>query len=334
MADVTRARDDVLEFWNLLGHAPAEDLNDIIARAVAPDSRWSVSHPINELRSSAFGSSCWQPVRHALGELDVEWHVLISGEQEDALWVTGTGYLTGEFTAEWLGIPPTGSPAALRFGVFHDMTRGKIGDTLLLVDILDLAHRAGHDLLPDGRYDADLVPGPPTDDGFIHSDAADGFGAVELVHRMLFDGLLQYDGERLESMRMREYWHPNMLWYGPGGIGSTVGVEGFEDQHQRPFLTSFPDRRGAGEISLFGDGPYAASAGWPSLVATHSAEYLGIPRTGLEVTMRVMDWWRAEGSLLTENWVLIDLPDIASQLGHELFPGGSIRAPLLEIDAT
>jgi len=34
--------------------------------------------------------------------------------------------------------------------------------------------------------------------------------------------------------------------------------------------------------------------------------------------MRVMDWWRMEGNLLKENWVLIDLPNFFLQLGVDL----------------
>ena len=32
-----------------------------------------------------------------------------------------------------------------------------------------------------------------------------------------------------------------------------------------------------------------------------------------------MDWWRRDGDLLAENWVLIDIPDLLRQLGMELF---------------
>ncbi len=35
--------------------------------------------------------------------------------------------------------------------------------------------------------------------------------------------------------------------------------------------------------------------------------------------MRVMDWWRREGDVLTENWVLIDMIDVFLQLGVDLF---------------
>ena len=43
---------------------------------------------------------------------------------------------------------------------------------------------------------------------------------------------------------MVKHWHPNFMWYGPAGIGTTRGMKGFEDYHQIPFLVAFPDRGG------------------------------------------------------------------------------------------
>ena len=36
-----------------------------------------------------------------------------------------------------------------------------------------------------------------------------------------------------------------MFWYGPAGIGSNYTYPGFDVDHRIPFLTAFPDRRGA-----------------------------------------------------------------------------------------
>ncbi|HLL18598.1 MAG TPA: hypothetical protein VK439_07440 [Rubrivivax sp.] len=32
------------------------------------------------------------------------------------------------------------------------------------------------------------------------------------------------------------------MWHGPGGIGTTRGVDGFQRHHHAPFLHAFPDR--------------------------------------------------------------------------------------------
>jgi hypothetical protein len=43
-------------------------------------------------------------------------------------------------------------------------------------------------------------------------------------------------------MRMDDYRHDDFTWYGPAGIGSTRGVDGFRAYHQGPFLEAFLDR--------------------------------------------------------------------------------------------
>ena len=47
--------------------------------------------------------------------------------------------------------------------------------------------------------------------------------------------------------------------------------------------------------------------------------WLGLPPSGKDVTMRVMDWWRRDGDLLKENWVSIDLLHVLDQFGLDVF---------------
>jgi hypothetical protein len=56
-----------------------------------------------------------------------------------------------------------------------------------------------------------------------------------------------------------------------------------------------------------------------SIAATHAGPWLGVPGTGRQITMRVMDWWRREGDALKENWVFIDVPHVMLQSGHDIF---------------
>ncbi|MGV2434445.1 MAG UNVERIFIED_CONTAM: hypothetical protein LVT10_05840 [Anaerolineae bacterium] len=61
--------------------------------------------------------------------------------------------------------------------------------------------------------------------------------------------------ESVEAMQLDRYWHPEMNWYGPAGIGTARQVRGFRLWHQIPFLNGMPNRRGiieAGRSSLRG----------------------------------------------------------------------------------
>ena len=42
--------------------------------------------------------------------------------------------------------------------------------------------------------------------------------------------------------------------------------------------------------------------------------WLGLGATGRPITMRVMDFYRADGGLIRENWVPIDILDVLLQV--------------------
>jgi predicted ester cyclase len=121
-------------------------------------------------------------------------------------------------------------------------------------------------------------------------------------------------------MGMEEYWHEDFMWYGPAGIGTTRGIDGFQEFHQGPFLEAFPDREVGHHDARLAEGTYCASTGWPAVVGTHLGDgWLGLPATGNHVDMRVIDVWRREGDLLAENWVFIDMIDLLDQIGVDIF---------------
>lgn len=119
---------------------------------------------------------------------------------------------------------------------------------------------------------------------------------------------------------MEKYWSKDMIWRGPGGIGTKRSLKQFQDEHQRPFLHAFPDKKAFEEVRLFDD-EFAASTGYQE--ATHAGDWLGIPATGKKVKVRYMDIWRAENNKLVENWVLIDIIDFMEQVGIDFM--GIIR---------
>ncbi|MFK7792586.1 MAG: ester cyclase, partial [Devosiaceae bacterium] len=66
-------------------------------------------------------------------------------------------------------------------------------------------------------------------------------------------------------------------------------------------------------------GEWAAAFGRQE--ATHSGAFMGIAPTGKRVTIRYMDFWKVEEGRITDNWVMVDFPDIMNQLGVDVFNG-------------
>lgn len=50
---------------------------------------------------------------------------------------------------------------------------------------------------------------------------------------------------------------------------------------------------------------------------THGG-WLGIAPSGKKITLRSLDFWRLEDGKIRENWVLVDLIDVYSQLGIDV----------------
>ena len=124
-------------------------------------------------------------------------------------------------------------------------------------------------------------------------------------------------------MQLQRFWHPRMNWYGPAGIGSARGTEGFRNWHQIPFLNAMPDRGSHDhelDFHFFGEGEYVAVTGWPNMkqTITHGG-WLGIAPTGQEISLRSLDFWRMDSGLIRENWVLVDLLDVYQQVGIDVF---------------
>ncbi|MEM7735886.1 MAG: ester cyclase [Deinococcota bacterium] len=111
------------------------------------------------------------------------------------------------------------------------------------------------------------------------------------------------------------FWHEDMHWYGPAGIGTKTSLKQFQDEHQRPFLHAFSDKTAFDQV-LLADGDYVATFGHQE--ATHTGDYLGVPATGERVEVRYMDVWRAEDGKLKDNWVLIDILGFLEQLGVDV----------------
>lgn len=286
------------------------------------------AHPVNKVDGlAAMLEEFWIPLKTACPDLERRDDIVVAGRDGDADWVAVTGYYYGILSHSWLGIPATHNWVAIRYGEFYRISAGRIVELYSIIDFVDLMRQAGLRPLPAALGVESLVPPSAWQDGLSSgvADEAESRKTRQLVDAMIFDGLLKFDGKSSASIGMERYWHPDMMWYGPGGIGTTRGLAGFLQFHQEPFQNAFPDWKG--EIPLaVAEGNFMAAAGWPSIHCTHSGiPWLGVQPSGRPLNMRVMDWWRRDGELLRENWIFIDIPHVLLQLDINLFATGQRR---------
>ncbi len=120
---------------------------------------------------------------------------------------------------------------------------------------------------------------------------------------------------------MNEYWHEDMVWNGPTGIGIKHGITDFEENYRRDFIAAFPDKY-AEDIVRVAEGDWVAGTGFQD--TTFVRDWLGIPATGEKVRVRYMDFWRVEEEphtgkrKLKENLVLIDILGVLEQAGYNI----------------
>ena len=305
------------KFYQQLQLSPSQ-LGDYITN----DLRWHVSAPINDLHGTEqMLAQFWQPLVNALPDIERKPFINIESQYQGQTWTASTGYFIGTFSQDLFGIPATHKTLYLRYTELVEIEDNKIKTCYIIIDFLDAMNQAGVNPLRKSLGHSGLVMPPSTMDGLQRSDveAAQSQKSQQLVLDML-DELGRFDAQSLESMQLHKYWHSDFMWYGPAGIGTTRGIEGFRAHHQGPFVFSFPDRSVDHKAPLIADGHYVATGGWPHMHGTHSVGgWLGLPPTNNELSLRVMDIWRREGELLKENWVAIDIIDMCSQMGLDVF---------------
>ncbi|MGI9420577.1 MAG: ester cyclase [Geminicoccaceae bacterium] len=300
-------------------------------------ARWRGSHPLNEVTGvAAIERVVWQPLLRSFPDLERRDLIFCGGSYEGRDYIAALGHYCGTFREDYLTIPATGRPVYLRYGEVHQVEDGKIIQSTCLWDFLDLIRQAGFWPIAPSLGTEGMWPGPITADGIVlhETDPAVSSRSIRqtlAMHKTLAD----YDDHEglgrdgLLVMPQVEHWHPKMMWYGPAGIGTTRGLQGFVDYHQLPFRIAFPNRKGGEQITdpaegghyiQIGDGHYSVTGGWPSVRALHvGPDFLGAGSTGKEVTMRVMDFYLHHEGLIRENWVPIDIIDLLLQMGVDVF---------------
>lgn len=333
-----RNKEAVWAYWQKMNHAAPGTMPDVVREYVHDDVDWNGPAPIDRLVGvDALITGFWEPLLHSFPDIRRDPYIFLGGIDEDndlgmadgSEWVSGCGYMTGTFVNDWLGIPATGKKTHINFGQFYVMRDGKIAEGYVMYDVLSVMRQAGFQVLPPAPgADGGKVPGPVSGDGILllEQDALESRKSVQLVQAM-GRALERYrrdrDGDNMETMEPWHTWHRDMKWYGWSGIGMCFTMEEFQDFHQRPWLHGFGDRNmepdGRGKVmGFYGEGDYAAGGIWDVVFSHHHGDYAGIPATGKLMTIRDFDWWKRDGSLITENWIPIDLIDLCRQMDVDL----------------
>jgi predicted ester cyclase len=291
-----------------------------LAAVLVPGAVVRLGHPFGTMPGEAMFDAAFAPLLRAFPDLERRDQIVLAGRDADgADWIGTCGHYCGTFLRPFLDVPATGHLAGFRFHEFYRVEEGRVTEVQAIWDLPELMLQAGVWPMAPGLGAAMRAFGPMTQDGL--AEHAPGRGAVDLVIDMLTHMTRHPMQGGPEVMEMPRFWHPRLNWYGPAGIGTARGISGFRRWHQMAFLTAFPDRgqdATGTSCHFFGAGDYVAVTGWPNMRLTMTgSNWLGLPGTGGTITLRSLDFWRVEGTLIRENWVLVDILDAHRQIGTD-----------------
>jgi predicted ester cyclase len=305
------------------------DFSEVPVRAVLnhilkTNGKIHFCYPFGELTGpESLYEQVYAPLFNAMPDLERRDMITMAGTTPEGQdWVGTMGNYMGTFLMPWLGIPPSGHLTHMRYHEFFRIEDGKIVEIQAIWDIPEVMVQARAWPLAPQLGIFLCTPAPMTQDG-LHLSGS-GELAMKRVLDMLTDLCRHPAQGGPEIMQLSTHWHPNFNWYGPTGIGTARGIAGFRNWHQIPFLRGMPDRKldAMGDLMShwISEGNYVCETGWPNMRLTLTGDgWMGIPPVGKEVLMRSLDFWRVEGDLIRENWVLVDLLDIYQQVGLDVF---------------
>ncbi|MGI9346930.1 MAG: ester cyclase [Gammaproteobacteria bacterium] len=328
MNNMVAIKKDLLPKMQNIAAASADDVGKALAAAYHDNAEWRGAHPLNEMSGlAALTEKVWRPLLTAMPDLERRDVIFIGGETKGKTQVAALGHYLGTFKNDWLGIPASGGAVYLRYGEVHEIVNGKIARSSAIWDLLNLMRQVGIWMLPPSMGSEEMWPCPLSADGVVLTETTPeesqkSVATVLAMHQSLqdYDDTKDRSRQGLIDMPQKKYWHPKMMWYGPAGIGTSRGLEGFVDVHQLPFRQAMPNRLGLGHYVCFGDGKYSVTGGWPSVRADHKfGDWMGMPPTGQILNMRVMDFYLNDEGLIRENWIPLDIIDILRQMGTDVF---------------
>jgi len=249
---------------------------------------------------------------HALP--DTQWTDFIRAGTDSTC--TSASYGLARWTGEFAGVPPPpGGPWVRVHDLDFYLIEGRrIKINWCLIDVVNLFEQVGYAVLP---------PAPMAMDGYRAPNAMDGYPAPlssavrpEDTRRSERVWRAALEEDLVRNAGGARWWAEDMVWYGPGGVGTA---------HSRlEYVTHFlgPLHRGFSNVSLALDlllceGKYCGAHFY--LHATHTGPWLGEAATGRRVRIRCGAHAHLEGGRLVEGWLIIDVARAFADMGVDLY---------------
>ncbi|MEO0919154.1 MAG: nuclear transport factor 2 family protein [Pseudomonadota bacterium] len=322
--ELTAAKKAVLSHQRHIDTAPNLALADALSVDTSVNCKFQFTAPFREcIGAKDADKNFWSHLRSSFSPLQRRPDIFFAGynhlSDEPGVWVASMGHLLGLFDQPFLGMRPTRQSTMLRYAEFNLVVDGKITESTMFLDVLNLMAQVRAEALPPSTAATMVTPGPRTHDGLLFGNQPvhEGEKTLKLFLRMI-DRLLAEDVHTTNTDLSLD-WTDDMIWWGPGGIGAPYTQGRYLEQHCVPFEEGLKWGDFFGHRTEFAEGHYGGFFGWPTFDVTSLGGYIGLaPKSEMKASMRVVDLYRREGEKLAENWNFIDHLHFLEQLGVDL----------------
>ena len=325
MSDFQGEKKLVYEFFDEVNKANVDALSNVISKYTSENFKMRCTHPFNELSGAEqVGNKLWKPIKDSFSpiqrRMDIFYAGINSHDINEGKWVSSMGHFMGIFNKEFLGLKPNLKSILLRFAEFYKVENHKITEGAIFLDIINLMQQLGVSIIPESTGLVCVTPGPMNHKGlkFAESNSDESIKTLDLIHRMR-DRLVK--GSKMMSFKkeLELDWHKDMIWWGPGGIGASFTIDGYQKGHTKPFQDGLEFVKFSGHILSSAEDDLGGWFGWPNLIMKPKGNYLGLTNASdIESEMRVVDLYRRDGDKIAENWIFIDHLHFLKKLGVDL----------------
>lgn len=295
------AKQTVLSHHRSIDAAPNLALPNALGGETSANCKFQFTAPFSECTGAEDASrEFWLPLREAFSPLQRRPDIFFAGynhlSDEPGVWVASMGHLLGLFDQPFLGMRPTRQSTMLRYAEFNYVVDGKITESTMFLDVLNLMAQVRAEALPPSTAATMVTPGPRTHDGLLYASQpeSDGQKTLSLFLRMI-ERLLAEDVHTTNTDLSLD-WTDDMIWWGPGGIGAPYTQGRYLEQHCVPFEEGLKWGDFFGHRTEFAEGHYGGFFGWPTFDVTSLGGYIGLaPKSEKKATMRVVDLYRRGG---------------------------------------
>lgn len=245
---------------------------------------------------------------------DSQWQDFIRAATDDTC--TSASYGLAFWTAPFAGVapPPGGVKVRIRDLDFYQIKGRQISYNWCIVDVVDMFEQAGYNILP---------PAPLGTTGYFAPHAMDGLTAPlssmytpedAAASLKIWKAALEEDYDK--KSQSASFWADDVVWYGPGGVGTARSREDYAKHWLKPLFDAFSDTERKTDLVLC-EGPYCGAHFY--IWGKHTGKWLGEEASGKTVPIRCGAHARILDGKIKEGWLIVDVPRAFHGMGVDFY---------------